>query len=236
MKKHITALGLACLTLAGCSGTSSSAPTPTPDETCTHPLEGESTSVNARELAFCEAESIGKIEGYVQEDYLNDQLVSTSRVNIKPLAVEIKTQPEDSGQWMILVAGKAYSHINNDWVEARPDSDSAELQAAAGLPDRFEALLNPKIRAAGTDKTLTYTVDGTEEVNGVDTTKLVLELDDPQNPDVHYTNHKWISANYIVMKSMTVTSSTTGDSTTSRMSILTTVDKPQDIPNPLFGK
>lgn len=135
---------------------------------CSDPLAGDPPSVNARELAFCQTEAVGKLAGYVQEDTINGDVVSTSRVNLKPLAVEIKSNDgsDGNGSWVILVAGKAYVNLLGKWYEARADSEDETLQYQSSFPSRFEALLNPQMRAMATDPSLEYTVVGRDTING----------------------------------------------------------------------
>lgn len=238
------AISAACLTLslAGCgdsapeepdgpaSGTTIAVP-----ESCVDPLAGNPETVNARELAFCEAEAIADIEGYVQMDYFDGRHVSTSRVNINPLAVEIRSDPDsENGNWVILVAGKAYVHQEGNWVEARRDSDDEHLAYQSTLPDRFEALLNPNIRAAGTDATLEYTVVGNETVNGYETTVLSLLADDGSTSGQVVENRVYVRDDYVVVRSQT-TSEAAGTKHV-RLSSVKDIDEPQEIVNPLYGE
>ncbi|MFY9262743.1 MAG: hypothetical protein GX483_07930 [Actinomycetaceae bacterium] len=231
------------LLLAGCaseeedSATASASTEPSVIDYCTDPLAGNPETVSAQELAFCQAEAVGTIAGYVQEDYYDDVLVSTSRVNIDPLAVEIKgtsgTETED-GSWIILVVGKTFVNVDGHWIEAHANSDDEVLQYQATFPQRFEAMLNPHLRALATNADLQYDVVGTEVVSGYETTVLSLTVEDPETGAMS-VNQVYVRDDYITVLSETTTTSETGEQHT-RKALLTEIDVAQEIVNPMYAE
>lgn len=260
------------LALTGCSTAAEpgAAQDASPDSeaesiSCSTPVSSLPSPINARALAFCQADALGKIAGYVQEDAVDGKLVSRSRVNINPLAVEIEAfdqtdtpdtageedadtdaQPAAAGtnkagsatasssQKAILVQGNTYVQRDGKWVQATTDSDDENLAYQATMPLRFEALLNPHLRAAGTDPELYYEVTGTDTVDGTPVTVLSAQLvragsEDSQGAD---ESRLYIRDDYLVLKSES-TYDVSGHKQVST-STLMQVDQPQDIANPRF--
>lgn len=235
--RFATGLGALAVALTGCGGEPSEAASEEDSaaivDHCTNPLANSPTTVNAQELAFCQAEALGKIAGWVQEETLNGTLTSVSRVNIDPLAVEIQpyTQSGSPGSRAILVHGNTFVERDGHWVQATIDSDDDALAYQATLPMRFEALLNADIRAAGTDPTLSYQVLGRQTVNGHEVTVLSLELTDAEGDD-RRTSKLYVRDDYTVVQSES--SFRVNGSNQVRASTLTVIDEPQDIINPRF--
>ncbi len=236
--KFVASLGVLALALVGCAnGTNEpeaaepSSSTPVVDH-CTDPLAGNPSEVNAQELAFCQAEALGKIAGWVQEDTIDDRLSSLSRVNIDPLAVEIQSFNDSGGGGprAILIRGNTFVQRNGKWVQATTESDDETMAYQATMPMRFEALLNPNIRAAGTNPNLTYTVIGHETVNGEPVTVLSLEIDSEAGDTRE--SLVYIREDYVVVRTESRFRVNGADQT--RATELTTIDEPQDIINPRF--
>lgn len=234
------ALCSASILLAGCGTQGATSPatesSPSPAEpavtSCSDPLAGDPTTVNARELAFCQTEAVGNLAGYVQEDTINGKIVSTSRVNLDPLAVEIKSNAGSNGDgsWVILVAGKAYVNLLGKWYEARADSDDETLQYQSSFPSRFEALLNPEMRAMATDPELEYAVEGRETVNGHDVRVLSLTVNEGTEQEA--TSTVYIRDDYVVVRSQT--EQEIDGHTQLRVSDTTHLDEAQEIINPMY--
>lgn len=239
-RRIIGALGLALLA-AGCStqdeGASAQEQTPSiegaPVTECSDPLGSGATQVNAQELAFCQGAGVVNLAGYVQSDYIDGELVSTSRVNIDPLAVEIKgaSGGDMDGTWVILVANKTYVNVEGEWIQARADSDDENLQVQSSLPERFAALLNPEMRAMAVDPTFVYDVVGTEVIDGEETTVLSLtyELD-----GANANNRVYVRDDYVTVLTTTVIDRD-GEQTV-RESRVSDINQPQEIMNPLYGE
>lgn len=232
-------VGALALALAACGdgvglsaqpGSTPSAHASVPDH-CTDPLKGNPSTVNARELAFCQAEALGKLAGYVQEDTVDGVLSSRSRANMRPLGVEIESF-DSSGKptgRAILVRGNTFIQREGKWIQASPDSKDEAVVAQASLPMRYEALLNPKICAAGTDSKLNYTVLGSDVVDGTPVKVLSLTVDN--EPD-SLVSKLYIRDDYVVIRSESTY--TINGRQRLRTSQLTTIDQPQDIINPRF--
>lgn len=233
------ALGLVLLA-AGCgSETGGAAPDSEPTTTattitdCSDPLGSGAERVNAQELAFCQAEGIIGLAGYVQTDYIDGSVVSTSRVNMDPLAVEIKgaAQGDMAGTWVILVANKTYVNADGQWVQARADSDDENLQYQSSFPQRFAALLNPEMRAMAVDPTFEYDVIGTETVDGEETTVLSMNY---ELEGATANNRVYVRDDYVTVLTTTIIERD-GEQTV-RESRVSEIDQPQEIINPLFGE
>ncbi|QOR47777.1 hypothetical protein INS90_00215 [Trueperella pecoris] len=235
--RTLACLGALTLTLGACSNQAEAIPSETspasasvPDH-CSDPLAGKPAKINARELAFCQAEALGKIAGYVQEDTLDGTLSSRSRVNMDPLAVEIQSfsQSGDPIGRVILVSGNTFVEREGSWIQAKADSDDDALAYQATLPKRFEALLNPHVRAAGTDPSLEYSVVGTETIDSTPVTVLSLEV---TNDSDRLVSKLYIRDDYVVLQSESTY--TVNGTQRVRGSKVSEIDQPQDIINPRF--
>lgn len=201
---------------------------------CTYPLAGQPTQVNAQELAYCQAEALGTIAGWVQEDTVDGELASISRVNIDPLAVEIQAYAAsgEPGPRAILVRGNTFLERDGQWIQTTTDSEDETMAYQATMPMRFEALLNPAIRAAGTNPDLTYNVLGREEIDGERVTVLSLRISSEAEDGDTRESRLYIRDDYVVVQSET-TFYVNGTGQV-RASVLTTIDEPQEIINPRF--
>lgn len=213
---------------------SNNADAPVPTE-CRNPLGRKQSLISARELAFCEAEALGKLAGYVQTDTVNGTAVSISRVNIDPLMVEIVSEPnaESTGSRVILANGATYiEQSNGSWIQARPDSKDSSVAYQASMPKRFEALMNPNLRAAGTSPNLVYTLEHVTEI-GQDTV-FVLEavIDKGVESGRKMISRIYVRPDYIVVRSET--ESIVSGRSTVRKAELTEIGNPQKILNPRF--
>ncbi|VEI13394.1 hypothetical protein [Trueperella bialowiezensis] len=236
----IATLGAIAIAAGGCSsgepaGAASGSPAAARSvDHCTNPLDGNPQTVNAQELAFCQAEALGKISGWVQEDTVDGTLTSTSRVNIDPLAVEI--QPYDAagtpGSRAILIRGNTFVEKGGRWIQATKNSDDDALAYQATMPMRFEALLNADIRAAGTDPNLTYDVVGHETLNGQEVTVLKMQVASDSPSGDSLTSKLYIRDDYVVVHSESTFQ--VDGSEHVRAATLTTIDEPQEIINPRF--
>lgn len=237
--KYLGGLGALALLLAGCSETAESdaettGSAPATIDHCTDPLAGDPTDVNAQELAFCQAEALGKISGWVQEDTVDGMLASTSRVNIDPLAVEIQsyTDSGEPGARAILIRGNTFVEREGKWVQATTESDDGTMAYQATMPMRFEALLNPELRAAGTNPDLTYEVIGHEEIDGENVTVLSLQLTGDADGGDTRESRLYVRDDYVVVQSES--EFRVNGSSQVRATVLTTIDESQEIINPRF--
>ena len=238
--KYLGVLGALALLLAGCangdveSATESPADPPAVVDHCTDPLAGDPTDVNAQELAFCQAEGLTKIAGWIQEDTIDGTLASRSRVNIDPLAAEIQsyTMSGIPGPRAILVRGNTFVERDGQWVQATTDSNDETMAYQATMPMRFEALLNPELRAAGTNPDLTYDVIGHETIDGDAVTLLSLQLSDDAETSNARESRLYVRDDYVVVH--TETTFRVNGSNQVRATVLTTIDEPQKIINPRF--
>lgn len=238
--KYLGGLGALALLLAGCSNedvestATSPADPPTAVDHCTDPLAGNPTDVNAQELAFCQAEGLTKIAGWIQEDAIDGTLASRSRVNIDPLAAEIQsyTMSGVPGPRAILIRGNTFVERDGQWVQATTDSNDETLAYQATMPMRFEALLNPKLRAAGTNPDLTYSVIARETLNGEDVTVLSMQLSTDAETNDTRESRLYVRDDYVVVHSESTFR--INGSNQIRTTVLTTIDEPQEIINPRF--
>lgn len=232
--RFVACMGALTAILTACGGDVAADPTTEPStavDHCTDPLKNATATVNARELAFCQAEALGKLAGYVQEDTVNGKLATRSRANMDPLAVEIESFDrggKESGR-VILVGGNTFVLRDDAWVQATSDSSDETLAFQSTLPVRYEALLNPKARAAGTDPALEYKVVGSDVVDGTPVTVLTLTVNDDADKLV---SKLFIRDDYVVIRSESEYTVNGKEST--RTATLTAVDEPQDIINPRF--
>ncbi|MDO5025257.1 MAG: hypothetical protein Q4E03_01910 [Trueperella sp.] len=247
MRRMVSVLTAALLALgiSGCSldssqtdkpADSANATDPVPTK-CKNPLGRKQSLISARELAFCEAEALGKLAGYVQTDTINGTVVSVSRVNIDPLMVEITSEPnsDNPGSQVILANGAAYlKQPDGSWVQARPDSKEADVAYQATLPKRFEALMNPNLRAAGTSPNLVYTLGEAAKIGGDTVFVLEAEIDDGSESGRKMLSRIYVRPDYLVLRSET--ESTISGRSTVRVSELTGIDEPQRIINPRFER
>ncbi|MFP7697238.1 hypothetical protein [Trueperella sp. LYQ143] len=187
------------ITTESSRSTTSTTLAPTPEQntsgytssaSTSNPLTGNPTEVNARTLAYCQALALRNITGYIQEDTLDGQLVSRSRVNTHPLSAEIESF-DAAGKRVnhsVLNQNTIFVQHGTSWVQASVDSPDKNLAYQATIPARFETLLNPSVRASGTDPALTYRVTGKKTVNGQTIFTLTLSRsndDDIPDSDVH---------------------------------------------------
>lgn len=229
--RAVALVGSFTFCLAGCSPSEPDAAEQPARVSCSVPLSSQPELLDAPSLAFCQAEALGKIAGYVQEDAVDGEVISRSRVNINPLEVEISSL-DSAGKVTsraILVEGNTFVQREGKWVQAMADSSDENLAYQATMPVRFEALLNPQLRASGTDPNLRYTVSGTDTVNGQPVTVLKWQLDSEADT---MESRLYIRDDYLVMKSESVYTDPGREHT--RTSTLVEVDVPQDIANPRF--
>ncbi|AZR07108.1 hypothetical protein EBQ10_07240 [Trueperella pyogenes] len=226
---------IALVLLAACGGDAAPASPESSEEAavdhCSDPLKTNSASINARELAFCQAEALGRLAGYVQEETVDGHLVKRSRANIRPLALEIEsfsTKGAPAGR-VILVKGNTFVQREDSWVQATADSSDETLAYQATLPARYEALLNPHMRAARTDPTFEYTVTGTTVINNTPVKVLTLTVADDSDS---FVSTLFIREDYVVLRSESVY--TVAGKKSTRAAVLTAVNEPQDIINPRF--
>lgn len=231
--RFVACMGALTAILTACGSDVATGPSATDAavDHCTDPLKNSPTTVNARELAFCQAEALGKLAGYVQEDTVDGQLATRSRANLDPLAVEIESfgGDGDAAGRVILVSGNTFVQRDGSWVQATSDSTDETLAFQSTLPGRYEALLNPNVRAAGTDPTLEYKVAGSDVVDGTPVTVLTLTVSDDADTLV---STLFIRDDYVVIRSESEYTVNGKEST--RTATLTAVDEPQDIINPRF--
>ncbi|MCI6574694.1 MAG: hypothetical protein PT944_01595 [Actinomycetaceae bacterium] len=229
----IAALALTATGLAGCGST-------TPQRLCSHPLASAfatleagkqadtAISVSAPDLAICTAEALGQLKGYQEETMKNGKIHSHSRVNINPLKVDMVIDEPLSGQFeqVILIEGFAFAKVNGTWIQATEDADDPAIRSLLNLPQSFQTQFNPRLRAAGTDSSIRYTVVGTDTVLGQPVIVMEATI---ANKAESYTSRYYLNKNYVLLRSDAVSSA--GTTTTSR---LTEIDVPQTITNPLL--
>lgn len=161
-------------------------------------------------------------------------LASTSRVNIDPLAVEIQsyTDSGEPGARAILIRGNTFVEREGKWVQATTESDDGTMAYQATMPMRFEALLNPELRAAGTNPDLTYEVIGHEEIDGENVTVLSLQLTGDADGGDTRESRLYVRDDYVVVQSES--EFRVNGSSQVRATVLTTIDESQEIINPRF--
>lgn len=270
--KMTTALGAAILAvalLAGCGGNGGTAENgdagkgaasekaAVPKE-CSDPLAkaqaaGKDT-LNAREVAFCMSEALGKLAGWQQENLdANGKPSATAKVNVRPLAAEITAKDAKTGKdlQVVLVEGTTFINRDGKWEEANALAHDSDMVAFAALPRSFEALLNSQLRAAGVDPTLEYKVTGKEEIAGTPVYVLELPLSgekennpsapssekaapekaDPNKAAPARRSRLFMRADYVVVRTENYVDDTLVNSV-----VLTEIDKAQHIINPRYGK
>ena len=207
---------------------------------CTYSLADAKTgdTVSGREFAFCQAEALTKLEGYVltrvQTDDKAEEFTSVTRVQVDPLEVEI-TSEEDSGgtSSVVIVDGKAYIKLATDkeYAEVPADTTDQKLTYFANLPSTWEKNLNPKLAAEETDPDLILTVLGTDKVDDVDVTVFEFELD---HGTAITRRTFYVDSRFLTLKSeLTFADSDEPDKLLLKTSsIMSEIDQPQDIADP----
>lgn len=242
--KKIYAAGCAallCLSLSSCAhrahkgqDTDLSAHAPAVPDKCTDPLSRGGKRISAREISFCLAESLGKIKGWTQEDYgPGGKPVSKAAVNVRPLAVKIDTKANAPlpNTEIILIEGKTFIRQNGTWKEADADSADKNYALISRMPRYFETMLNPKLRAAGTDPQQTYSIEGKTTLLGREVTKISAENRDPQGRIPARTFRFYVTKDYLTLKSEILQ-----DGKIISSSVVTAVDRYQQIRRPKISK
>ncbi|MCI5826169.1 MAG: hypothetical protein MR006_05845 [Arcanobacterium sp.] len=230
----VTVGSLALVSLAGCNSTQRA------ERLCTDPLQpvlsqlqpgshaNLGIAVSAQDLARCTAEALGKLKGYREETTVNGQVRSHSQVNINPLKVHmvIMQHQENNLEEVILIEGFSFAKVAGKWLQATEDSPDPAIRGLLNLPKSFQTQFNPRLRAAGTDPAIRYTLVSTGTVLGQPV--LVLEAKIATGTTT-YVSRYYVNKDYVLLRSDAVNSD--GTTTTSQ---LTELDKPQAISNPML--
>ena len=196
-------------------------------------IEQAAVRVNAQQLSACSAEGLAKLSGYEERASLNGNPVSTSRVNISPLAVDITITAPNPGtpEEIVLVNAFAFAKINGEWLEATKDNPDSTIASIPDLRNGFETQLNPRLRAAGTDASIEYELTGFDEVLGQPVIVLATELPGGNSGEPYEVSY-FVNEDYVILRS--VVSGSDGQNT--RVSEITSYDVAQDIRNPILAE
>lgn len=189
-----------------------------------------SQTVDAKTLAYCTTEAIGKLDGYREKQLLNGDEISSSRININPLRVHITRAHPEAGdiEEVIMVESFTFAKIDGKWIEATEDNPKPAVKALLNLPKSFQTQFNPKLRAAGTSDSVVYSVEGTDTV--LNQPVLILSAVITNNLET-FTSKYFINSDYLVLRSQIIR--TDGKVTTSEM---TAIGDREDITNPILAK
>ena len=217
----------------------SMAATDVPTE-CTDPLANAKPGdvIDGREFAFCQAEALAKLEGYlltrVTVDYDSQEFTTTNRVQVDPLVVEIDA-PQISGgaARVVVIEGKAYVKLPTDreYAEVPEDTTDKELAYFAKLPSIWEKTFDPKLAAEETEPGLTYTVVRTDKVDDVDVTVLESRTIDgtAASKKIVYVDSRFLTLTSV----FTVTRSSEPDKVVLEISsFMSEINAPQQITDP----
>lgn len=192
----------ALLTLSACSseeGTSSTAtPTPAADQTtepvsyeCTDPLAGSPSEVDAFDLIVCSTLALAATDGYVTTSTVEGSGTTVLRVNGDPFTVEV-SYPDDTA----IIANETDAWVDNgsgEWQRADVTSNDYLIAQASQVFDTYKNSQDPAKSTADIPEGTTYTVEGTEEIDGVEYHILSAEFNDGSSTS---TLRMWIGPDY----------------------------------------
>ena len=186
-------------------------------------------SANARELAICTTEALGKLAGYQEQTSVEGKIQQESRVNVHPLRADITISHPQAGspEEIVMIEEFVFVKIDGQWLEATEDSENSAVRAALNLPKSLQTQFNPHLRAAGTDDSIVYSATGTDTI--LDTPVLILEAPITAEEGT-YISRYYLDADYQLLRSEAVAQSGDVQSATS----ITELDEPQTISNPML--
>lgn len=173
---------------------------------CTDPLAGNPTEVLTYDLLVCTTLTLADSEGYATTSTVSGSGTSTLRVNTDPFTVEV-TYPDG----VTIIATETNAWVNEGdgvWQEGDATSDNYLVAQATQVLPTYRNAHNPAITTAQIPEGTTYTVEGTEVIDGVEYTILKGVFEDSG-----YTSEvtMWVGSDYHQLKSTTTSSSDGAD-------------------------
>lgn len=136
------------------------------DYECTDPLAGSPETVDVYDLLVCTTRSLANTEGYITTSTVDETETTTLRVNTEPLTVEV-TYPDSS----VIVANATDAWVDagdGEWVRADITSSDYLIAQASQVYETYRNSHDPMYTTAGIPEGMTYDVEGTEVIDGVE--------------------------------------------------------------------
>ena len=169
------------------------------DYECTDPLADEPTEVDAYDLIVCTTLALAGTEGYATTSVVEGVGETLLRVNSEPFTVEVDYA---DGTSIIANASDAWVDAGDgSWQKADINSSDYLTAQATQIYDTYLLTHDPAYTAADIPEGTFYTVEGTEEIDGVEYTVLGAQFEDESSTS---TLRMWVSDDYRQQK-MTMT-------------------------------
>lgn len=196
------------------------------DYECTDPLAGETETVDAYELIVCTTLTMAETEGYVTTSTVDETQETTLRVDTDPMTVEV-TYPDES----VIIANATDAWVKEsggEWVHGDVTSGDYLIAQATQVYETYRNSHDPAFTTAGIPEDTTYTVEGTEEIDGVEYRVLSAQFDDGQSTS---DLQMWVGPDYEQHRVLATITSPESDPM-SVDSVYSEWDTPQDITLP----
>ncbi|WP_182353064.1 hypothetical protein [Flaviflexus huanghaiensis] len=207
--------------------TAGSAETTEPvDYECTDPLADVSSEVDAYDLIVCTTLALADTEGYATTSVVDGAGETMLRVNTEPFTVKVNYA---DGTAIVANAADAWVDAGDgEWVEADISSDDYLTAQATQIYDTYLLSHDPAYTAADIPDGTVYSVEGSEEIDGVDYTILGAQFADETSTS---TLRVWVSDDYRQQK-MTLTMEAPDSEPLTVITEYVEWDVPQDIEIP----